>query len=280
MLRRIVGSARFGRLLELLSLRGVVGFHHLLGQLLVRSFRSSYSGALGGWVWVYLKPAIMVTAYYFVFEKILAVRMDALITGTDSYPLFLLSGLIPWMIFADGAMDGVGSLVREADLLKKTRFPLELIPARSVLLAAIRLSPLLLLLWPLGLWLAAGRPVAVLFLLSWLLLQLLFTYYLALVLALLTAALRDIGMLVESVLPLMMFFAPVLYPRESVPAGFAWLLGLNPFTPLADGYHAILLAGSLPRWQDIALLLTWTLLFGGAGYILRRRAREQLVDWL
>ncbi len=280
LLRYVATSAATARILGLLSLGGVAGFHHLLRQLLARSFRASYTGALGGWAWVYARPALMACAYYFVFDKILAVRMEAAVTGTPSYPLFLLAGLLPWMVFMEGVMEGVQSLVREAELLKKARFPLELMPARAILLAALRLSPLLLLLWPLGIWLGEGQAVGLLYLLPWLLLQLLLTYYLALTLAILTAAVRDVGMLVESVLPLMMFFTPVLYTRQSVPEGFGWLLAINPFTPLADGYHRILLAGSPPGGGVFLALLFWLLLFGVFSRVLLRRAREQLVDWL
>lgn len=280
MLNRLLASAGFARWLQLLSLQGVLGSQHLLRQMLGRSLQSAYTGAAGGWIWIYFRPLVMVVAYYFVFGKILAVRMDAAVTGTGSYPLYLISGLIPWMIFLDGVMSGSSSLVREAGLLKKARFPLELIPAREVLLAAVRFAPLLLLIWPLGIWLADGHPLGLLPVLAWLLLQLLFTYFLVLVLCLMSAALRDIGMLVESVFPLLLFFAPILYPRDRVPADFSWLLSLNPFTPLVNGYHDLLLGGRLPSWPDLGLLCAWLLIFGWAAHLLLRRSREQVVDWL
>lgn len=255
-------------------------FRHLLGSLIARTIKSSYSGAFGGWLWVYIKPVIMVTAYYFVFEMILSIRVDQAKTGTENYSLFLLSGFIPWLVFVDSVMDGGTSLVREAGLLKKTRFPLELIPARSVLIAAIRMFPLLFLVWPLGMLLADGQSVAILYLPAWMLLQILFSYYLVLTLAILSSALRDIGMLVESVLPLLVFFAPVLYPGDVVPESFRWLLWCNPFTPLVNGFHDVLLSGRFPHLNNMAAVLLWILVFAWIANILLRRAREQLVDWL
>jgi lipopolysaccharide transport system permease protein len=235
---------------------------------------------VGGAIWVYLKPFIIILAYYFVFDQVLSVRLNLDTGGTSSYALYLLAGLLPWLVFSEAVMEGASCLVREAELIKKTRFPIVIIPARTVLTSATKIFPLLLIIWIVSIVIAEGKFYALSILVVWIALQMLFTYYLVIMLSILSAALRDVGLLVESVFPMLLFFSPVLYPIENVPDGFHWLLRLNPYTPLAEGYHAILLRGELPSLTDSALMCGWVLLSLFICTVLIRRSREYIVDWL
>jgi lipopolysaccharide transport system permease protein len=129
-------------------------------------------------------------------------------------------------------------------------------------------------------WLGESGPRALLWLPVWALIQIAMAYFLALGLAVLTAALRDIGNLVQTLFGMLIFFAPILFPLERVPEAVRPLLWLNPFTALANGYHSILLRGDIPAWPDLLGALAWLLLLMVAASILLRRSREQLVDWL
>jgi lipopolysaccharide transport system permease protein len=106
------------------------------------------------------------------------------------------------------------------------------------------------------------------------------TYYLGLVAAVLTAALRDIGYLLQSSFGLLIFLAPILYPLQRVPAEFSALLWINPATPLVKGYHTIVLQGQFPDPVDIAVLGAWLVSGMLAARVLLRRSGEQLADWL
>jgi ABC-type polysaccharide/polyol phosphate export permease len=210
----------------------------------------------------------------------LSIRLNLDTGGTSSYALYLLSGLLPWLVFSDAVVEGASCLVREAELIKKTRFPLVIIPARTVLTSAIKIFPLLLIIWLIAMAVAEGSILALPMLGLWMGLQVLFTYYIVVMLSILSAALRDVGLLVESLFPMLLFFSPVLYPMDNVPHGYHWLLRLNPYTPLAEGYHAILLRGAPPAISDIAWLLGWLLMSLFICSLLLRRSREYLVDWL
>jgi lipopolysaccharide transport system permease protein len=252
----------------------------LLAGLVGRNLKALYTGSVGGVIWVYLKPTIVILAYYFVFDQVLSIRLNLDTGGTSTYALYLLSGLLPWLVFSDAVVEGASCLVREAELIKKTRFPIVIIPARTVLTSAIKIFPLLLIFWMLSMVIAQGWFYSIAVLLAWMALQMLFSYYLVILLSMLSAALRDVGLLVESIFPMLLFFSPVLYPMESVPQHYHWILKLNPYTPLAEGYHAILLNGETPALADLLLLLGWigfTLL---VCVVLFRRSREYIVDWL
>jgi ABC-type polysaccharide/polyol phosphate export permease len=267
-------------ILPYLLIDDLLRFRHLLAGLVGRNLKAVYTGSVGGAIWVYLKPMIVILAYYFVFDQVLSIRLNLDTGGTSSYALYLLSGLLPWLVFSDSVVEGASCLVREAELIKKTRFPIAIIPARTVLTSAIKIFPLLLIIWLVSIAIAEGSFIAVPMLAVWIALQMLFTYYLVIALSILSAALRDVGLLVESVFPMLLFFSPVLYPIENVPEMYHWVLRLNPYTPLAEGYHAILLRGEMPSMADMALLLGWIVLSLFLCAVLIRRSRETIVDWL
>ncbi len=251
----------------------------ILAGMVQRSLMSGFAGASLGGVWLYLKPLAMAGAYYFVFDRVLSARIG-IETGTGMYALYLMSGLIGWMAFAEGVIDGAQSLSRDAELLKKTRLPFELIPARSVLTAGLRMALLLELVWLSGLFLAQGQIIGLFYLAVWFVAQLWLTYYLALIFACLSAALKDIGLLVEALFPFLLFFSPVLYQTSAVPEAFAWVLPVNPFSALAEGYHDILLQGQWPPLATCLNVIYWLAPVLLIGQLLYPRARDQVTDWL
>lgn len=268
------------RLLRAASLDQLWTSRRLLWGLVLRQLQSGFAGSAGGWAWVVLRPLFTVTAYYFVFALVMAVRLDVEAAGTGQYALYLLAGLIPWLAFADGLVQGSQSLVQDAGLLKKTRFPVEVVPARTVVAAALGILPFVLLVGVAGLGLARGNLMGMALLGAWMGIQVLLTYQLALALAVLTAALRDVGQLVQAVVPMLIFFSPVLYPPDRVPAVLKSVLWLNPFTPLANGYHSLALQGRLPSGADLVVLVIWTTVAALFARLLLLRSSEQLVDWL
>jgi lipopolysaccharide transport system permease protein len=267
-------------LIALLLLDDLLRFRHLLIGLVARSLKAAYTGSVGGVFWVYLRPLLVILAYYFVFDQVLSIRLNIETGGAESYALYLLSGLLPWLVFSDAVVEGASCLVRESELIKKTRFPVVIIPARTVLTAAIKTLPLLLIIWWVSITVADGALYALPLLVLWVGLQILFSYYIAILLAILSAALRDVSLLVESIFPLLLFFSPVLYPMERVPQQYQWALNLNPFTPLAEGFHNILLEGVAPALSDTLLLIGWIVLTLSVARLLLRRSHESLVDWL
>jgi ABC-type polysaccharide/polyol phosphate export permease len=268
------------RVLDLASLLPLWRSRRLLVGMLARELRRSYIGSAAGWFWLVFRPLVTAAAYFFVFDTIFAVRFDRHLIGTENYAVYLLSGLLPWLAFVDGVVQGGQSLVRNGGLIKKTRFPLELIPAEVVLGGAVRNLPFVLLLALGHAAMGFASWLGLLYLLPWMVLQMALTYYLGLVAAVLTAALRDIGHLLQSSFGLLIFLAPILYPLQRVPAEFSALLWINPATPLVKGYHTIVLQGQFPDPVDIAVLGAWLVSGMLAARVLLRRSGEQLADWL
>ncbi len=248
----------------------------LLKELIRRELKSKYIGSAGGRFWLMARPVAYILVYLFVFDVVFAIRMGG---SRPGFAYFLLSGMLPWIALNESVNTGSASIVQSGAILKKTNLPFELFPAKAVASVALVYLPFVTLYaWGM----MAGRFTFDWALLTpvWMLLQLALSYYLALNLAILTAAMRDVTQIVSIVTSVWMFLAPVIYPLERVPESVVWLLWLNPGTPLATGYHSLILDGSLPHWSSFLGILVWLFLLALLARRLLFRTRDQLVDWL
>jgi lipopolysaccharide transport system permease protein len=266
-------SALGGEVRELWRARG------LLRLMVRRELSARYAGSALGAVWLYAQPLLTIAAYYLVFDVVFKARLpDA--APTRAVGAFLVAGIVPWLAFCDAVGRGMTSLVDAGSLLQKNAIPPALFPARSVLGSAIVYLPLLVLLVPAYLPLHGLRAAPMLSLAPLVAAALLLWFLLAYALAVLAAALRDVKQFVTFGFAVGIFFSPVLFPQQMFPAGVAWLLWLNPMTPVILGCQSVLLLGKIPAVELWLAIGAW---IAGTALLLDRlvaRSREQLVDWL
>src|SRR5258708_26714793 len=73
------------------------------------------------------------------------------------YPIYIMAGLLPWNAFQGAALFACGSVVGNAGLVKKVRFPLPVLPLSSVGFASVHFVLQLAVLF--AVMAAAGIPV-------------------------------------------------------------------------------------------------------------------------
>ena len=240
-------------------------WRHLLGNLVWRDLRLRYRRSLLGPFWLLINPLILVGLYTFVFSVVLSVPIK-------KYPLFLLSGLIPWLWFASTMATSVSALSRDSNLLRKGPFPSELLVLRAIVVTGLDFMVGLLLLFLRFLAYGGQASVSLLLLPLLLLLQGLLIAGVAMPLAMAGAVSHDFDHLVGSGLRILFFLTPVAYSIESVPQTYRPLLALNPLSWLTHLYQQVILGNSanLHSLLLLALLSVCTFLFGWSFY--RRRA--------
>ena len=99
-------------------------------------------------------------------------------------------------------------------------------------------------------------------------------------LAVLTAALRDVAQMMGFLLSIGVFAAPILFPLTMFPERWRGLLWLNPMTAWVLVYQSVLLQGQWPApavWLAMAL---WLCVLALLLELALRRCHDQLVDWL
>ncbi|WP_299952282.1 ABC transporter permease [uncultured Modestobacter sp.] len=108
-------------------MRVTLASRELLGNLVMRELRGKYKGTSLGWFWSLLNPLASTLIFSVVFGAILRVTPTVGAGGVQNYTLFLLCALLPWNYFSGVVNGGMGSLLGNANLIKKTSFPRELL---------------------------------------------------------------------------------------------------------------------------------------------------------
>lgn len=250
---------------------------NLLYQLARRDFRQRYVGSVLGWLWGIVHPLVLLGVYTFLFRYAFGARLPSG-EATQSYPLFLLAGLLPWLLFSETLTRSAGSLPEHSALIKRSVFPSETIPAS--ILASTWVGHLLALGAFLVAALVLGEPPGrtLLLLPAWMALLGLLTLGLAWILAALQVYLRDTAQVLRVVLTAWFWATPVFLPEAFFRERFASVLDWNPVRYAVLGYRSAILGGEPPSLSETAALVGFAVAVFLAGGLFFRRAKKGFPD--
>ncbi len=103
-------------------------YHELILFLTYREVRVRYKQTLLGFTWVIIQPLVQMIVFSFVFH-----RLGGISAGDIPYPIFVLSGLLPWTLFANALSRGVPIIINYPSLVTKIYFPREIFPIFATL---------------------------------------------------------------------------------------------------------------------------------------------------
>jgi lipopolysaccharide transport system permease protein len=250
----------------------------LLKELVRRDLQSRYRGSLFGFLWAFVHPLWQLALLWVVFSVILKVPLVG--ERTDSFPVFLFSGLVPWLGFAEGLQRAANCVVEHSGLVRKLRFPSELLVVSSVASALVHQAVALgiFAVWQIFAGtLAWGR-------LPWLILGLAAQVALTLGLGWATSALqvffRDVSQGLGIVLQAWFYLTPIVYPLTIVPEALRPWMALNPMATTVQAFRTVLLGGPPPETGAAGLLIASALVTVALGWAVFRRLRPAFADEL
>lgn len=230
-------------MVKLMNLKERIGNIHshnnVLWALSAKNLKAKYSGSiLGIWLAIII-PFSLMGAITFVFTKIIHIDID-------KFPLFCLSGILPWFFFSASLSEAASSFIADARLLKQFTFPLEFIPIASVLANFMNFVFGLLFIIPIFIIFNLKVLPVLILLPVVLILHLAFTTGLALLLSCLNIFFRDTAYLLNTILMFWFWITPIFYSIEMVPGDYRWVFILNPMAAFISAYHGILFEASFP----------------------------------
>ena len=258
-------------------LRELYAYRELVFNLTARDLKLKYKGSVLGVAWSLLNPLLQMAVYTAVFSVFLHV------VRVPNYWAFVVGGILAWTFFSTTLSQAAISFTRNPHLISKVYFPMEALPLSMVIANFVNfLIPLVLLVVVLF---VARVPVGTsLVLLPVIVLaQLALCAGWALIVASLTVFLRDIEHFLVLGLQVLFYLTPILYPltASTLPSAarpFLPLLRLNPLSWYLNCYHAVLFFGTWPDTLDLALMLVFSVLSVGAGFLLFVRLRPRLPE--
>jgi lipopolysaccharide transport system permease protein len=249
----------------------------LLEELIKRDFQGRYAGSLLGLVWSFVQPLWLLLLFTFVFSTVMQMRLAAL--GVHGhFASFLFCGLLPWMALNEGVTRASTAITDNATLVRKLRFPPELLVLAVVVaallhegIAALMFTGVLAALGELA-W--RGLPV----LLLAIPLQLALTLGLGLLLGSVHVFFRDTAQVLGMLMTGWFYLTPIVYPIAAVPERFRRSIELNPLTALVGLYRQGFLGGEVAAVPGtLALAVTAGVLLS-AGLWLFGRLKTAFVD--
>jgi ABC-2 type transport system permease protein len=160
--------------------------------------------------------------------------------GVPGFAIFIVCGLLPWTAFSAAVAAASSSVVGNAGLVKKVRFPLEVLPLSAVGYALVHFVLQLAVLLVITAIFWHVFSVAFLLVIPALLLLVLFATALSYAVAALNVRYRDTAHVVEIALLVWFWLNPVLYTAGLVHGhlhSWFWLYFLNPMATVVTTFQ-------------------------------------------
>lgn len=240
-------------------------YKELIWTLAKTDFKLRYHDSVLGYIWALLKPLLMFAVLNFVFSSIFNPKT----TGSEYYSLQLITALMMFTFFNEGTTAGMGSLLMKSQLVTKIYVPRwTIILASTVNAALIYLMNLIVIA---GFFLWKGYLPGLLAIGMFLFFSFLI-YILVLSFSLVTAPLyikfRDLLLIWEVIVMIMMYASPIIYPLTMLPDYIQRVILINPVAFIIHFTKESLINNHFPEfWQFSVFVFLVFILFSFSIFI-------------
>jgi lipopolysaccharide transport system permease protein len=262
-----------------LFLRNLIERRSLLFQLVRRDFQQRYVGSAAGWLWGVIHPLVLLLSYTFVFSICLKQKPGA-DPLSQNYPLFLVAGLLPWLLFSETVTRSSSCLIEQAALITKTVFPAEIVPLAIFLSSLVsHLIAITLVVIGAGVFLHSLSP-ALLLLPAMTLLLGLFAVGIGWIASSLQVYLRDTAQVLTVGLTFWFWLTPIFITEDHFPQKLRFLITANPLAYIVRAYRQMLLGAHIPALGDMGIAAAFCIATFFAGGMFFRYMKRGFADVL
>lgn len=250
--------------------REVWQYRRILWFFSLKSVQNLYAKTHLGLPWLFIRTLMPLAVGSFVFGEVMAIP-----SGGVPYFLFFLIGQVPWNCFDGPLIRASRGLEANRSLLTKLYVPRIILPLGQiasgvvdpVMMLGVLLGAIVYYRQVDGMWYLQA-DVRLLAAVASIVLILCFAFALSLWTSVWQARARDARFVLRYVVSFWMFLTPVIYPLSQVPAGYRWLMLLNPLTAPLETFRWALIPGlehSWP-WFMYSTAITLVTFAGGVWY--------------
>lgn len=206
----------------------------IVWSLAVNDFATKYAGSLFGTFWAFVQPATTILIYACVFQY--GLKSTSPVVGV-SYIFWFAAGMIPWFFLSDGIRAVTNVLIEYSYLVKKVVFDVRLLPVIKILSAFFVHLVFIVLLFLIAFVNKESLSMYVLQVIYYLVCAILLIYAIGKFTSSIILFFRDLGQIVNIVLDMVMWATPIIWSYSIVPVQFQWVVKLNPFFYIIEGYR-------------------------------------------
>ncbi len=262
-------------------LRTLAKNRRLLMEMAKRDLSDRYSGQILGMAWSFIHPVATIGVFLFIFGAVFQAK--AANVGVDfpaDHAVYMVSGLIPWLVVAEVMSRATASISGQAALVKQVVFPLEILPVKMVMAtlptmiigfagltayAAIRFGTL-----PASyLMLPAAAAILYVFLIG-----------VAFMISAIAVFFRDLKDIVQLYTLLGLYLAPIFYFIDWIPESLRIVVYLNPIAYFIMIFHDLAYYGTIQSPSAWGAATALSLLSAVLGALLFSRLKPHFGSYL
>jgi lipopolysaccharide transport system permease protein len=231
------------------SLKDILRYKSLLGNLAKRDFLVRYKQAFAGIIWALIKPLTNILVFGYIASKI---------NNTDNTAtnfVYVASAMLLWQLFSSVFNDVSNSIIGNANLFSKVYFPKIIIPLSTILVCLVDFFISLIIL--IVLFIISGQTIHWQIILAplFIALTIINGFGIGLYFATINVKYRDVKFIVPVIIQFGMYVTPVIFSTSfylerlnNLPEylhWLKWLFCLNPMVGAIDGFKYALFGDSI-----------------------------------
>ena len=248
-------------------------YRELFGNLFRRDLQTRYKGSALGVLWSLINPLVLMGIYVLVFSLLWKVAQ------MEHYALYLLVGLTVWLFFSTSLTTASRSLLDSASLIRKVRFPRQLVPLSVVATQLVAFVAMFAVLVVVNLIVIPETRDVFLIAVPLAAVEVAFVAGVALSIACANVLYRDVEHLISAALLPWFFLTPVFWSwtqfteHETIVKIVQYG---NPVSPAVSAIRDPLWAGTPPRLVDAVYLFCSAVVALGLGAFTFRRLDDRI----
>lgn len=249
-------------------------YRNIFLAMLFRDIKAKYKNTHLSFLWLLLKPLLIISALYVVFSNFSIYNLN----GDSLYVFYVLLGLLPWLFFSQALISCSESFLNAAYLMKKVYFPRIYLPLTCVVLVFFE-SLISFLIVFVAMYLKGLVIWNYLFysLILYLLIAVL-SFSLGLIVAIINVWIRDLRYVLPFFLQIGIFITPIFYKQEILPEKLQRIFSYNPFVVIVELFRTTLGSNSCLSIRSIVICFATTALLFVLSLKLFCKLEERMVD--
>jgi teichoic acid transport system permease protein len=253
---------------------------YLIIRLSTFELKSANRNHYLGMLWEVINPLILISIYWFVFGY--GIRGGEDVDGIAYLP-WMLSGITVWFFISQSLLQGSKSIYTRIRMISKMNFPMSIIPTYIIV---SRFYQHLILMAVAVLIMSSFGYLPTVY--SWqlpyfMLANFVLLISISLITSTLSTIIRDVQMIVQSVVRVLLYLTPILWTTDKLPSSIASVLMANPIFYIIEGYRSSLLGTNWYFTENLGYTayfwgIVFLLLFIGS--YLHRKFSKRFVDFL
>ncbi|ETB64232.1 TPA: ABC transporter permease [Candidatus Nomurabacteria bacterium] len=250
-------------------------YKELVLRLAKTDFKLRYHGSFLGYVWAVLKPLLMFMVLNFVFSSIFNFRNS----GTPNYPLELLTAILMFQFFAEGTTSGMNALIAKAQLVTKIYVPRWTIILGSTLnsLFVFCMNLIVLAVFFFVYHITPSISGILMFIIYSFLLYVLILAF-SLFMAPLFVKFRDLSMIWEVLLTVLMYASPIVYPLSMMPEYVQKIMLFNPLAFIIHFAKQGLISDAFTGFDNFVYLILGVIFVFGISIFVYKRYEKRVAE--